>query len=426
MSHQHQNCSKDRKDRPQVCYNKQLELNYYITPSIYIYNNTTPPIYPTVTLNYEITNLRSESFKDDIVLVDSLLGSYNYGRLRLQPNATTRIDLPYTLTARDIDTKERLIGTGLITNKKGKRISNVSSNSAQKAAAHINPNNGEYEINISIVITPNPYVIIQGQPTIVNLKVDLLNTLKLTIVRDLVLVIPLGANRYITHALGQLTFGPNERKSFARDYSLTTADEAFASLIIKGFVALAHPTELYGAQVSNIATATANAGLPIPPSPCEAPAAPGVDWSGCDKSNINFPNSVNLRGANLQFTNFTNSTLINANLSGAALLGANLNGANLTIANLTFAILTLANLTFSNAPNSNLSSAVLLNANLSNANFTGANFSNAVFLDTTISGTNFSGEASNFNNIRSSGLIGTPASLPDGWSIVNGSFVPPP
>jgi alpha-tubulin suppressor-like RCC1 family protein len=62
---------------------------------------------------------------------------------------------------------------------------------------------------------------------------------------------------------------------------------------------------------------------------CSAPAAPYVQWSGCDKS------GVNLTGVNMTGANLTDANLTNANLSGTVLSGANLTGANLTGANLT-------------------------------------------------------------------------------------------
>jgi uncharacterized protein YjbI with pentapeptide repeats len=70
-------------------------------------------------------------------------------------------------------------------------------------------------------------------------------------------------------------------------------------------------TSIYAATVVlSLAATTANA-------TCSAPAAPGVDWRGCDKSH---------------------AYLIGANLSGADLSGADLSGADLSGADLRGAI----------------------------------------------------------------------------------------
>lgn len=86
-------------------------------------------------------------------------------------------------------------------------------------------------------------------------------------------------------------------------------------------------------------------------------------------------------------------TLKGANLSGANLSGADLTGCDLTGTNLTNAVLTGADLTGSN----------LSSVNLAGADLTGA----------TLAG------------VTSGGIGGTPAALPEGWSIVGGYLVGP-
>ncbi len=54
---------------------------------------------------------------------------------------------------------------------------------------------------------------------------------------------------------------------------------------------------------------------------CSAPAAPGVDWSGCDLSGANL-NFASLAGADLSGVNLTDANVFRADLSGANLTGA--------------------------------------------------------------------------------------------------------
>lgn len=94
---------------------------------------------------------------------------------------------------------------------------------------------------------------------------------------------------------------------------------------------------------------------------CSDPAAPGVDWSGCDKSRANLSDAylpyADLTNANLAYANLTYADLEHANLTQADLTHAYLSGADLKGADLTYAYLSGANLT---------------NADLSGADLTGA------------------------------------------------------
>ena len=77
---------------------------------------------------------------------------------------------------------------------------------------------------------------------------------------------------------------------------------------------------------------------------CDDPAAPNVDWQGCDKTWLQLQNvdlsHAKLAGANLSNTNLEGANLSNADLTGASLLGANLQGINLTSATVISAFLT--------------------------------------------------------------------------------------
>lgn len=106
----------------------------------------------------------------------------------------------------------------------------------------------------------------------------------------------------------------------------------------------------------------------IPPAPsdiadCNAPPAPGVNWSGCDKTTLNDA-GLDLRNANLQGTLFSGNTMFMWDLSGADLTGAQLDGGVLEFSLLPGANLSNANLEAREIEFSNLDSADLSGANL--------------------------------------------------------------
>ena len=111
----------------------------------------------------------------------------------------------------------------------------------------------------------------------------------------------------------------------------------------------------------------------------------GQNLSGADFSNVDFLPYV-LKGVDL----FTGNNLTNANFSGARLYYVSFANTDLSGANLSNSILT----------NANFTSATLINVNLSGANLTGATFT----------------------GVKSGGVIGTPATLPNGFALVNGVF----
>ena len=113
--------------------------------------------------------------------------------------------------------------------------------------------------------------------------------------------------------------------------------------------------------------------------------ADGVNLSGADFSNADFLPYL-LKGIG----GFAGDNLTNANFTGARILGYSFANSDLTGANFT---------------NSNATSANFTNAILSNVNFSG----------TLLTGATFTGA-------KSSGIVGIPASLPNGWVLVNGVF----
>ncbi len=115
----------------------------------------------------------------------------------------------------------------------------------------------------------------------------------------------------------------------------------------------------------------------------------GKDMSDCD-----------LRWASLSSENLTDANLIGANLAGAYLKGAYLTGANLSDANLKGATLLVTKLTGATLTGANLKYANLIDANLEDANLTDA------ILD----------------GVQSGNISEYPQSLPDGWSLVDGTL----
>lgn len=107
------------------------------------------------------------------------------------------------------------------------------------------------------------------------------------------------------------------------------------------------------------------------------PAAPGVDWSGCD----------------LDHADLAGADLANADLSGAGLSGADLYDATLGSADLSSADLT----------NANLTSAWLQKTDLDQADLAGATL----------------------HSVYSWHVAGTPAAIPAGWRLIDGYLVGP-
>jgi len=104
--------------------------------------------------------------------------------------------------------------------------------------------------------------------------------------------------------------------------------------------------------------------------------------------------SVDLKGADLADASLSNANLSADNLEYANLSGADLEGANLTGSNLTGA----------NLGSANLASSTLVNVSLNNSVLQGATLSNTT----------------------SSGISGTPSSLPTGWILKSGALDPVP
>lgn len=186
----------------------------------------------------------------------------------------------------------------------------------------------------------------------------------------------------------------------------------------------------------------------------------GVDLSALDLTEVNF-GGTDLSGASLAGTKLTGATMYRTNLGGADLTGADLGYADLTVANLDLAFLTQADLTgaslyyagmnFVTAPGAtfdgaDLREARMVSANLAGAGFRGsdlqraalgfANLMTADLTDADLTGVDLTSGSLHFatmqgtllsnaklDGVQSSGIVGTPASLPQGWALIAGSLV---
>ena len=83
------------------------------------------------------------------------------------------------------------------------------------------------------------------------------------------------------------------------------------------------------AGTGDFAASTSTASSLVVSVDCAAPAAPGVDWYGCDLSGTNL-SGIDLTGADLENADLTNADLTNANLTGTNQSGTTLTGATLT------------------------------------------------------------------------------------------------
>ncbi len=117
------------------------------------------------------------------------------------------------------------------------------------------------------------------------------------------------------------------------------------------------------------------------PAPaCEAPAAPQVNWRGCDKSGA-WLKGVDLASAVLHETRLNAANLSHSNLAYANLIAADLTFANLTQARLTGADLSQANLAYAELRDADLRHADLRGAQVAAATLVGARLDHALWVD---------------------------------------------
>lgn len=104
--------------------------------------------------------------------------------------------------------------------------------------------------------------------------------------------------------------------------------------------------------------------VPVQPL-CSKAAAPGVNWSGCDKQGA-LLRGVDLARSNLDYADLSHAVLSGSRLDHVSLVGADLSATDLTNANMS---------------NADLSNADLSAANLQSANLTGAVLDHAIWVD---------------------------------------------
>jgi uncharacterized protein YjbI with pentapeptide repeats len=164
---------------------------------------------------------------------------------------------------------------------------------------------------------------------------------------------------------------------------------------------------------------------------CGDQAAPGVDWTECNKTRLmmgqadlsggefvqTFFSSSDLRGvnladANLSLAEFSNASLAGANLSGATLekavatradfSGADLSGANLTGAEFSRTNFQRTNLSGADFTNSEMNRSDFSEADLTGATMSKAELARVILRDAVISGVPFS-----YSNLSRADLTGT-------------------
>ncbi len=121
------------------------------------------------------------------------------------------------------------------------------------------------------------------------------------------------------------------------------------------------------------------------PVTCDEPAAPGVNWRGCDHAGL-VARNAELAGANLRDTVLTRAILVGADLSGADVRYARLHMATLTDADLSGAVLLGADLRRADLrrvdfTDADLSYVDLTDAEINGVDLTGANLHRTTWVD---------------------------------------------
>jgi uncharacterized protein YjbI with pentapeptide repeats len=181
--------------------------------------------------------------------------------------------------------------------------------------------------------------------------------------------------------------GANLRDAYLVDANLTNGDLESADLT---GASMAHAT-IAGADFTG-ATLTGVSSGDLTGAPAMLPA----NWQAL--SGYLIGPAANLSYAGLSGLGLSSADLAGVNLTSAAVIGTDLSHANLVGA-------TLAS--------TNLSSATLASTNLSKASLTGTNLASADLTGASLTG------------VQSSGITGTPAALPVGWSVTSGYLIGP-
>jgi uncharacterized protein YjbI with pentapeptide repeats len=163
----------------------------------------------------------------------------------------------------------------------------------------------------------------------------------------------------------------------------------------------------------------------------------GIDLAGADLAGVTINNAsitnVDFTGANLDSAAITGDTMSGDTMTSATLAGADLNGSvltNLTLAGIDLSGDSLSGTTLNgdDLSKTNLASAYMFGAKLTSANLTDATLTNANLGTAKLTGDNLAGAAlagATLTQVTSSGLTGTPASLPANWSAASGFLLGP-
>lgn len=170
---------------------------------------------------------------------------------------------------------------------------------------------------------------------------------------------------------------------------------------------------LEGDQLTEAQLSSANlTGASLTGAQLTAAALQGATLTGADLTNVSSGSLTGTPASLPANWEITGGTLIGP---GAALTGANLSQADLTGADLAKAQLSGADLAKANVSAANLSGAQLSGANLSGANLANATIASANIDSAQLVGANLSGTTV-------AATSGTPATVPAGWSMSNGTL----
>lgn len=125
--------------------------------------------------------------------------------------------------------------------------------------------------------------------------------------------------------------------------------------------------------------------IPTPLPNCGAPAAPGVNWNNCLKSQVNLSHidmtGAEIRNSQLESAQMMNMLLIDTDIAYANLRHANLSYSNLRGASLFGSNLSEADLSYTDLTDADLAYADLSNAKMGGSELSGARLDHAIWID---------------------------------------------
>ena len=149
-----------------------------------------------------------------------------------------------------------------------------------------------------------------------------------------------------------------------------------------------------------------------------------ADLSGADLSGINIGGPMSNTWDNITGVNFAGANLSNSQFTFTQFAVCDFHGANLDNSGFTMSSFYSSNLTDTSLQGGSfIGIGNFNNSNLTRTNLLRTNLDQIIFNTDLVEGTQFA--TATLAKTQSSGLTGTPASLPTSWSITNGAFVPP-